>query len=65
MAGAGNLVMSLWKVADLETAEFMLGFYKNLFAKQTISDAFYSAQKVMKNKYRLQPHKWAAWMLVQ
>lgn len=28
MAGAANLVMSLWKVPDAETAEFMQEFYK-------------------------------------
>ncbi len=65
MAGAQNLVMSLWKVSDLETAEFMEAFYKNMVAQQSISDAFYSAQNVMKNKYRLQPYKWAAWVLVR
>lgn len=49
MAGVQNLVMSLWKVPDAETAEFMQLFYKNLFAKQTISNAFfYYAQQVMK-----------------
>lgn len=65
MAGVKNLVMSLWKVPDLESSEFMQEFYKNLFAKQTISDAFYHAQDVMKNKYRNDPYKWAAWILVR
>ncbi len=64
MAGVQNLVMSLWKVPDAETAEFMQLFYKNLFAKQTISNAFYNTQKVMKDKYRAEPYKWAAWVLV-
>ncbi len=65
MAGVQNLVMSLWKVPDAETAEFMQIFYKNLFAKQTISNAFNNAQQVMKNKYRAEPYKWAAWVLVR
>ncbi|MEO8150649.1 MAG: CHAT domain-containing tetratricopeptide repeat protein [Bacteroidia bacterium] len=65
MAGAQNLVMSLWKVPDAETAEFMQLFYKNLFAKKTISNAFYDAQQVMKNKFRNEPYKWAAWVLVR
>ncbi len=65
MAGVQNLVMSLWKVPDAETAEFMQLFYKNLFAKQTISNAFYNTQKVMKDKYRAEPYKWAAWVLVR
>lgn len=65
MAGVNNLVMSLWKVSDAEATEFMEEFYKNLFAKQSISEAFNNTQKVMKNKYRLQPYKWAAWVLVR
>lgn len=65
MAGVQNLVMSLWKVPDAETAEFMQEFYKNLFNKESISDAFYHAQTVMKNKYRNDPYKWAAWVLVR
>ena len=65
IAGVKNLVMSLWKVPDQATAEFMQTFYKNLFAKQSISDAFYHAQTAMKNKYRNDPYKWAAWVLIR
>ncbi|MEO7048405.1 MAG: CHAT domain-containing tetratricopeptide repeat protein [Ferruginibacter sp.] len=65
MAGVQNLVMSLWKVPDAETAEFMQEFYKNMFNKQSISDAFYHAQTTMKNIYRNNPYKWAAWVLVR
>ena len=65
IAGVQNLVMSLWKVPDAETAEFMQAFYKNIFEKQSINDAFYNAQTVMKNKYRDEPYKWAAWVLVR
>jgi CHAT domain-containing protein/Flp pilus assembly protein TadD len=65
MAGTENLVMSLWKVPDAETAEFMQEFYKNLFAGQTINGAFYSTQTALKNKYRNAPFKWAAWVLVR
>ncbi|HEV7782255.1 MAG TPA: CHAT domain-containing tetratricopeptide repeat protein [Chitinophagaceae bacterium] len=65
MAGAENLVMSLWKVPDTESAEFMQEFYRNLFAGQSIHLAFYNAQTMMKNKYRSIPFKWAAWVLVR
>jgi len=65
IAGVQNLMMSLWKVPDAETAEFMGLFYKNLFAKQSISDAFHNTQNVMKNKYRYEPYKWAAWILLR
>ncbi len=65
IAGAQNLVMSLWKVPDAETSEFMQQFYSNIFNKQSVSDAFYHAQTAMKNKYRSEPSKWAAWILVR
>lgn len=65
MAGVQNLVMSLWKVPDAETSDFMLEFYKNMFNRQSISDAFYHAQTTLKNMYRSDPYKWAAWVLVR
>jgi len=65
IAGVQNLIMSLWKVPDAETVEFMQAFYKNLFAGKSISNAFYRAQTALKNKYRSDPYKWAAWVLVR
>jgi CHAT domain-containing protein len=65
MAGVQNLVMSLWKVPDAETSAFMQVFYRNMFNKQSVSDAFYNAQNSMKIKYRNDPYKWAAWVLVR
>lgn len=64
MAGVKNLVMSLWKVPDVETSAFMQLFYRNLFNKQPVNDAFYHAQNAMKVKYRSEPNKWAAWVLI-
>ncbi|MEO6166218.1 MAG: CHAT domain-containing protein [Chitinophagales bacterium] len=65
MAGAQNLVMSLWNVPDQATTEFMTAFYKNLFDHQSINDAYYQAQTALKNKYWNDPYKWAAWVLVR
>jgi CHAT domain-containing protein len=65
MSAIKNLVMSLWDVPDEETAEFMTEFYKEMFAGQTIENAFYNTQTNMKNKYRNEPYKWAAWILVK
>jgi CHAT domain-containing protein len=64
MAGVKNLVMSLWKVPDVETSAFMQLFYRNLFNKQPVIDAFSHAQNAMKLKYRGEPNKWAAWVLI-
>lgn len=65
MAGTQNLVMSLWKVPDDVTSEFMQLFYRYMLNNQSISDAFYQAQNTMKRKYRNQPYNWAAWILVR
>ncbi len=65
MAGVKNLMMSLWKVPDDETAEFMQVFYNNLFNGKPIDHSFDAAQSAMKIKYRREPFKWAAWILVK
>lgn len=65
MANVQNLIMSLWKVPDMATEEFMTRFYQNMFAKQSIANAFYNAQAAMKNKYRNNPYNWGAWVLVR
>jgi CHAT domain-containing protein len=65
MAGVNYLLMSLWKVPDVETSEFMQLFYKNVFQGKPIDHSFSIAQSVMKTKYRREPFKWAAWILVK
>ena len=65
IAGVQNLIMSLWKVPDAETSEFMANFYKEVFDGIAIDQAFYNTQNLMKNKYRNDPFKWAAWILVR
>jgi CHAT domain-containing protein len=65
MVGVENLVMSLWKVPDVETAEFMEAFYRNMFNDKAIDKAFYKAQNQMRVKYRNDPYKWAAWILIK
>jgi CHAT domain-containing protein len=65
MAGVKNLVMSLWKVPDEATSDFMQLFYKNMFQGKPIDLSFYETQKQMKNKYRNEPYQWAAWILVK
>lgn len=65
MAGVENIIMSLWKVPDTETAEFMEGFYTSWFSGSTIDDAFRNTQNTMKKKYPHQPYKWAAFVLIR
>jgi CHAT domain-containing protein len=63
MAGAHYLIMSLWQVPDVETAEFMEVFYKNLSKKKDIRKAFQLTQRVMHKKY--DPYYWAAFVLIE
>jgi CHAT domain-containing protein len=65
VAGAKNLIISLWKVPDEETSEFMIEFYRHwLIEKDTIHRAFYQTQKFMRGRYT-DPNKWAGFILVQ
>jgi len=69
IAGAGSTVLSLWKVDDQVTAEFMRHFYQRLLAGEGRSDALASTQldfrngRIGKGKWK-DPYYWAAWQLV-
>ncbi|MDT0557568.1 CHAT domain-containing tetratricopeptide repeat protein [Ichthyenterobacterium sp. W332] len=65
MAGVDILIMSLWKVPDNETAEFMTLFYSNWLETDNIRLAFNNAQQVLQNKYRNEPVKWAGFILLE
>jgi CHAT domain-containing protein len=63
-AGAKNIIMSLWKVDDKVTQEFMTRFYEIwLNEKTTIREAFTKTQLEIKAKYP-QPYYWGAFILV-
>ncbi len=65
IAGAKNLIMSLWKVPDAATAELMISFYKHwLEDKMTIRQALYTAQKELRDD-GFEPYYWAGWVLVE
>ncbi|MBR9846677.1 MAG: CHAT domain-containing protein, partial [Algicola sp.] len=63
MAGVDNIIVSLWKVPDKETKEFMETFYNNLFIHNDITEAFVSTQKAMSQKYGL--YYWGAFVLIK
>jgi CHAT domain-containing protein/tetratricopeptide (TPR) repeat protein len=63
MAGVKNIIMSLWKVPDTQTAELFDIFYSECFAGKTIHEAFQSAQSKMKAKYS--PYYWAGFVLLE
>lgn len=64
-AGVKYLIMSLWQVPDFQTQELMTTLYINwLEKKMNIPDAFRSAQKEIKQKYK-DPFLWAGFILLQ
>ncbi|MEY3079288.1 MAG: hypothetical protein RL086_441, partial [Bacteroidota bacterium] len=64
-AGAKNVIMSLWKVDDKVTQEFMARFYEVwLNDKITIREAFNKTQLEIMAKYP-QPYYWGAFILVE
>ena len=65
MAGVKNIMMSLWEVPDKETAEFMELFYSNWLSGKNIREAFRNTQLEMSDKYKDNPEKWAAFVLVE
>ncbi|GAB2766839.1 CHAT domain-containing protein [Salinimicrobium soli] len=65
MAGVDTIIMSLWQVPDLETAEFMQQFYEKYFEKRNFRKAFFETQRIMQKKYKDHPEKWAAFVMVE
>jgi CHAT domain-containing protein len=63
MAGVKNIIMSLWKVPDVQTAELFDVFYRECFTGKTIHDAFQTAQAKIKVKYS--PYYWAGFVLLE
>lgn len=68
LAGAKYILMSLWKVSDQSTYEFMTAFYREwLENKKDIPGAFQAAQNRMRVSYNkpFNPFLWAGFILVQ
>jgi len=63
MSGVHYMIMSLWKVPDKETQEFMTMFYSKLLLYKNINKAFKEIQKEMRQKY--DPYYWAAFVLIE
>jgi CHAT domain-containing protein len=63
IAGARNVLMSLWKVDDTATQELMTTFYKKWADNPDAQKAFKEAQIELKAKY-MHPYYWAAFVMV-
>lgn len=63
VAGAHNIIMSLFKVPDHPTMELMAVFYKNWLESGDKRKAFLDAQKTVRQKYP-DPINWGSFVMV-
>ena len=63
VAGAGNIIMSLWKVDDEATQELMTAFYREWLQTGLTREAFQHAIQAVRKKYPA-PYYWGAFVLV-
>lgn len=63
IAGVNKMIISLWKVPDQETAEFMSCFYKHFVESKDIRQSFIQTQHNLSKKY--DPYFWAAFVLIE
>lgn len=65
LAGARNLIVSLWRVEDQATRDFMITFYNEWLRKKLpIEEAFLNTQRTMRRS-RTAPYFWGAFLLVR
>ncbi len=64
-AGADNMLVSLWSVADQSTADLMVNFYEKVLDKYSYSKGLQIAKKemVQQKKYAA-PYYWAPFILI-
>jgi CHAT domain-containing protein len=63
-AGAGSVLVSLWKVSDLATSKLIPSFYRAWIAGETPSQALQTAVKGMLSEARMHPYFWAPFQIV-
>jgi CHAT domain-containing protein len=61
LAGASTLIMSLWEVADQQTVDLMVDFYRGLHIGKSRGEAFRKAQLALKERYS-SPYYWGAFI---
>lgn len=63
LAGVETLIMSLWAVNDEATSELMSAFYKLWLSGKTKREAFATAQRQVREKYK-EPYHWAGFVMM-
>ncbi len=64
VAGAQNMIMSLWKVDDEATQKLMVDFYTRWIKTNDMRGAFRAAQKNLRKEYP-NPYYWGAFILAR
>lgn len=62
-AGTHSLLMSLWKIDDTSTAEFMPIFYNNIAEGQPLQESYRHTVTEMRARYQ-DPYFWASFVLL-
>ncbi|WP_339713290.1 CHAT domain-containing protein [uncultured Kriegella sp.] len=65
MAGAENLLLSLWKVDDMVTKEYMNAFYSYLIQNKLPMQEAYAKTRETIKKAHPEPYYWASFVLIQ
>ena len=63
MAGARNMLVSLWQVPAKQTSELLYLFYKALLTGKSYSEALRIAELILQKKYP--PYYWAGFALIK
>lgn len=64
-AGAENILVSLWQVADKSTSELMIQFYKNVLEGKNFTSSLREAKlKLIKDGIYSYPLEWAPFVLI-
>jgi CHAT domain-containing protein len=63
IAGVRKMLITLWKIPDLETVEFMELFYQRILVGDTEETALQKTQSVMCKKYPVRV--WGAFVLIE
>jgi CHAT domain-containing protein len=64
VAGASNVMMTLWKVDDTATMQLMSTFYSQLGKGVKLEEAFRNSQMEIRKTYK-NPKYWGAFVLVK
>ena len=65
LAGASNVLYSLWQIPDQLTSEFMLDFYRYYFSGKSYSEALREVKlKMISNPATSLPYLWAGFVLL-